>query len=182
MLRTLLTTCGLLFNLLSSFSQQCTFPSHIFLPVPDHTANESYATSVDIHNGYMVVGAYQNDSIDAGAGIAYVYRLNGSDKWERIAELVASDAGNRSWFGMIVSIFENTIAVWGRSYDDSGKATVKIYIYEKQADGEWSSGTETYQLPDVTGVRNLSLHGNKLVAVCGYDGKIGIKIFEKVSG
>jgi hypothetical protein len=42
---------------------------------------------------------------------SHTFTVNGSDKWERIAELVASDAGNGSWFGMIVSIFENTIAI-----------------------------------------------------------------------
>lgn len=182
MLRTLLTSCSLLFFAGISFSQQCTLPSHIFLPVADPTANESYATSVDIDNEYMVVGAHQNDSLNVDAGVVYVYKLNPSGKWERIAELVASDAGQSSWLGKIVSIFGNTIAVWGRTYDAIGKATVKLYIYEKQADGEWSSGSESYQLPGVTSVINFSLNGDELVIACGYDGKIGMKIFKKSAG
>jgi hypothetical protein len=40
---------------------------------------------------------------------------------------------------------------------------VKLYIFEKQVSDEWSSGSETYQLPGVTSVINFSLHGNKLV-------------------
>jgi gliding motility-associated-like protein len=182
MLRTVLTTCSLLFSLINAFPQQCTFPSHIFLPTPDRTANESYATSIDIHNDYMVAGAYANDSLNADAGVAYVYKLNAVNKWERIAELVPSDAGKSSWFGRIVSIFENTIAIWGRTYDDSGRATVKIYIFEKQLTGEWSSGSESYQLPGVASVFDFSLHQNELVIICGYDGKIGMKIFTKSGG
>ena len=168
-------------------AQQCTLPSRIFLPTADVVRYEGYGVYMDVDGEYMVAGAPSNDSLQVDAGRAYVYKLGAGDEWMKIAELFPSDPAKSNLFGMGVSIFGSSIAVFAREFNDDGTAHAKIYIYEKPAAGEWTSSSESYIIRNSAGVQRssfgqFSLHGNELIAVAGIDSKTEIQVYEKVNG
>lgn len=83
--------------------------------------------ATDIGCGLMIVGAYLADSDGVAGGKAYVYDLNGNEKFQ----LIASDRSSNDWFGMGVAIGSNRIAVGASGWNnDQGK----VYIYNLQGD------------------------------------------------
>lgn len=83
--------------------------------------------ATDIGCGLMIVGAYLADSDGVAGGKAYVYDLNGNEKFQ----LIASDRIQNDWFGMGVAIGSNRIAVGASGWNnDQGK----VYIYNLQGD------------------------------------------------
>src|SRR5690349_17224152 len=168
-------------------AQPCTLPSKIYVPQADIVRYDGYGLNVDVYGDYMVAGSPYNDSLQADAGRAYVYKLTADDTWTKIAELFASDPAKANSFGMYVSIYENTIAVWAREFRDDGSAIAKIYIFDKPAAGEWMSASESYIMSNSVGVQYNSfgqfhLHGDELVAVAAFDSHTEIQIYKRVGG
>lgn len=60
-----------------------------------------------ISGNAAIVGAYQDDDGGTSSGSAYVYRFDGSD-WDDETKLVASDDADYDYFGISVSISENS--------------------------------------------------------------------------
>ena len=60
-----------------------------------------------ISGNAAIVGAYQDDDGGTWSGSAYVYRFDGSD-WDDETKLVASDDADYDYFGISVSISENS--------------------------------------------------------------------------
>lgn len=180
------TICVLFFCVVSS-AQDCTLPSRILLPTPDLARYDGFGQSLDVYQDYMVAGAPYNDSLQADAGIAYVYKLNLQNQWVKIAELVPSDPAKSNSFGRHVSIFGNSIAVFASEYNDAGEAMAKIYIFEKPSSGEWTSGRENYIIknaPDFlkSTFGQFSLHNDELITMAWVNAQNLIQVYAKSGG
>jgi gliding motility-associated-like protein len=125
---------------------QCSLPPQLTIPVADKSLSNAYAAVSDSFGDYMVVAEYDNDSLDFDAGIVHLYRLTAGDTWTRIAILAPSDPQEFMHFGFFLSITESTIAIVGNRYDSDGHNRERIYVFEQDGNGEWTSGTESYKI------------------------------------
>jgi hypothetical protein len=97
-----------------------------------HTTTTQFGYSVSVSNTTAVVGAYQEDTVPASSGAAFVFERNpAGGAWEQVAKLTASDAGANDHFGISVSV-DGTTAVVGTL----GKEAA--YVFEiNPASGLW---------------------------------------------
>ena len=170
-------------------AQQCTLPSRIFLPTADEVELEQFGWSVDIHDQYMVAGLSENSNQQVASGRALVYKLDVNNKWVKIAELTPSDPGKFKDFGRAVSIFGNSIVIFGREYNDDGWSRGKLYVFEKADGEEWTSGNEDYiiakpfgDILEPSGFGEFELHGNELITLSGYQDQTRIEVYIKSGG
>ncbi|MCG8698880.1 MAG: FG-GAP repeat protein, partial [Bacteroidales bacterium] len=103
---------------------------------------DKFGCAVAVSGDAIVAGAYSNDENGSYSGKAYVFEKPVSG-WTNMSEtgiLTPSDVKAKSYFGVAVDVYQNTIIV-GAHQQDTGAA----YIYEKPHGG-WVSGTETAKL------------------------------------
>jgi hypothetical protein len=108
------------------------------LPTPDWTAAESYfGFSVAIDDDTMVVGAYSDDSDGTDGGTCYVFgrHQGGTDSWNQVAKLTASDGSRYDYFGKSVSISGDTVVVGAVYDDDHGVNSGSAYIFSRDQGG-----------------------------------------------
>jgi len=120
--------------------------SELLLPTTGLERYNSYGEFMATDAGYLVISAYGSDTLERDNGIAFVYKLNAADRWERIAILAPSDPQESMYFGWGVAISGTSIAIHGRRYDSDGNRFEKIYVFERETQADWISGTESYQL------------------------------------
>lgn len=86
-----------------------------------------YPHAMDIGCGLMVIGAYSADSGGSFPGAAYVFDLNGNQKFK----LTASDGASNHFYGVSVAIGSNRIAIGAPRWNsDQGK----VYVYDLNGD------------------------------------------------
>ncbi len=97
---------------------------------PNVTNGERFGASLEINDGFLVVGAPNGSG---KTGIAYLYEMDfgGSDNWGLRKTLTASDAASTDFFGASVSVHNNRVAI-GASYEGTIGAA---YIYERNSGG-----------------------------------------------
>ena len=76
-------------------------------------------------------------TLATNAGSAYVYRRVGS-QWKFEAELFADDGYPFAEFADSVAIHADTIVVGCPKYQEVGIASGKAYVFERDAEGDWS--------------------------------------------
>lgn len=130
---------------LCSVSAQC-IEDQLLIPQAQRAFQPDFAGSMDAHGSYLVVGSPAHDSLAYNAGLVYLYKLDASDRWARLAILAPSDPQRVMRFGKLVSINATTVAITANRYDADGNHNEKIYVFEKPSSGDWISGTETYQI------------------------------------
>jgi len=156
---------------------QCSLNKKTYLPKKDAVASEGYGMTISVYKDIMVVGSSSNDSLAADCGMAFVYQLTPDNRWQKIAELVPSDAAQYRSFGSYVFIHENTIGIMG--------AASVIYIFEKQAGDNWISGTESYQMKSpgtLNSYGKFVIKGDELTVLAYRRSEIGLEVFNKVGG
>ncbi len=79
-------------------------------------------------------------------GSLHVYRIDGSDNWQHVQELLPSDSENSDTFGFSVSI-SGSIAIAGRYADESA------YLFSDNGSGGWSEigKIRAAGVPDIRG-------------------------------
>ncbi len=96
---------------------------------PDDNFGYSLATS----GTTVVIGAWQNDSLRANSGAAYVFeRVSGSNNWNQVIKLIpdnADFAGDE--FGKAVAIDGNWLIVGAQFDDEAGKDRGAAYVFER---------------------------------------------------
>ena len=108
-----------------------------------------FANSVDVEQNTLVVGA----ELRSGGGAAYVFERDPStQQWSQAAILTASNPGNNDFFGHVVSVGGDRIAVGayrehscadgvnppGGQGDDSCTDAGAVYLFERDtASGSW---------------------------------------------
>jgi hypothetical protein len=96
----------------------------------DKQAFDQFGWSVAISGDYVIVGAFDEDTGDTGAGAAYIFKRDGTS-WTEQAKIQANDTGSYDQFGYSVSISEDYAIVGSRredtGYSDAGAA----YIFKR---------------------------------------------------
>lgn len=166
--------------LLFESSAQCTIESKLYLPTPEKSIYNSYATAMDIDGNTMVVGAMYVDSLETDAGLVYVYELDASGKWKKVAHLAPSDPVRFLRFGIKVAISGNIIVVQGTTFVGINNEAL-FYVYEKDPDTGWVSGTEHSKLTNSGGLLGFELFNEELVTISLENNKALLKVFTATS-
>ncbi|QTA79934.1 Integrine FG-GAP repeat-containing protein [Desulfonema limicola] len=90
----------------------------------DRVPHGYFGYSVSISGDYALVGAFNNDGNELGAGAAYIFRQS-NGQWTQHAKLTASDGRRNDYFGFSVCI-SGDLAIVG-AYRDDNKGSAYIY-------------------------------------------------------
>lgn len=161
------------------YGQGCIPSIRTFLPDTNGLNGNGYGYDLDVHHDFMVAGAPYHETQQNSDGEAYVYQLDApSQQWIKIATLSPSDPQNSMDFGYHVAIDDNLIALSATIYSDNGSAVNKVYIYEKDPLANWTSTTETTQLPGY----GFELENNELIIQNTVNNKARLEIYKKDTG
>ncbi|MFN7953367.1 MAG: MopE-related protein [bacterium] len=157
------------------YRKSTTWTQEATLAPPAGTTSDFFGLGLDASGDTVVVGAQFYDQPATNAGVAYVFKKNGT--WSQVATLAASDAVAGDSFGRSASIDGNFIAI-GASGDDSYSGSVYLYrligstwsLYAKVAGSERSASDQFGQDVSVSG-RHM------LVGASGEAGKGAVYAF-----
>ena len=92
----------------------------------DAQANDNFGFSVAVAGDEAVVGAYKNGS----AGAAYVFKRNmdGTNTWDEVKKLTASDAQADDWFGIAVAAAGDIVVVGASKASPAGALSGAAYV------------------------------------------------------
>jgi len=98
------------------------------ITAPNPASSDYFGFSLDISDGYIVVGARYDDELGTNAGAAYVYkRINGS--WLFEEKLLPSDGSSGDYFGYDVAIDQNNVIVGAHRNSEILSHGGAAYIY-----------------------------------------------------
>ena len=103
----------------------------------DAQESDYFGYSVSVAEDVAIVGATGEDTAASGAGAAYIFERNfcGTNLWNQVKKLVASDAQASDHFGWSVAV-AGDVAVVGAAYEDSGgNNSGAAYVFERNANG-----------------------------------------------
>lgn len=143
------------------------------LTASDARANDRFGISVSLSDDRALIGAYRDWDFFSGSrsGSAYVFERNGTQTWVEAAKLTATDAENRDYFGISVSLSGDRALIGanladnfsqGLSRADSGSA----YLFELDVTGSWVEAvkyTASDALPQDNFGTSVSLSGDRVL-------------------
>ena len=103
----------------------------------DGAESDRFGYSVSAYNNTAVIGAFLDDDNFTDSGSAYVFEKN-SGNWTQTAKLTASDGAEDDFFGISVSVYNNTAVIGAYYDDDKGLESGSAYIFEKNSTGHWT--------------------------------------------
>jgi hypothetical protein len=98
-----------------------------------NSGNDNFGHSVDISEGYVIVGAYHDKENGNYSGSASIFKRSGNS-WSLMQKIVHNDADNGDCFGNSVSIYGNYCIIGNPHDDDKGSNAGSAYIFK--SDGE----------------------------------------------
>ena len=103
------------------------------LLAPDGAAYDRFGRTVAIYEDTIVVGAQWDNDKGDNSGSAHVYVRSG-EEWRYQAKLLAPDGAAFDWFGLSVTIYEDTVVVGSHYDDDNGKdsGSANIFLRSEQ--------------------------------------------------
>ncbi|MHC5113590.1 MAG: dockerin type I domain-containing protein [Planctomycetota bacterium] len=107
------------------------------LTASDGEALDYLGTSVAIHDGLIVAGAYGDDDRGSLAGAAYVF-AHDFVSWGEAAKLVAADGSDGDKFGHAVDVFDGMVVVGAPEDSDLFTDGGAAYVFQ-HGDGAWSA-------------------------------------------
>jgi hypothetical protein len=108
-------------------------------PLAIHSS-DLFGLSVDISGTVAIVGDTGDDDVAGAAGAAYIYQYNGgTDTWDEIKKLTASDGAASDLFGSDVGITPTTAIVGANGDDDAGSGSGSAYVFsiDEGGVGNW---------------------------------------------
>jgi len=161
----------------------------ILQPSGETVEHDSFGSAVAISSqgNTMIIGAFNADGNEVGAGAAYIFDKSG-DTWVQTAKLFAADGKaepvpsppfppdefRSDSFGLTVAISEdgNTVVVGAPDHNHTGKAahTGAVYVFAR-AKGVWSQQAELFSphpnasdfFGDAPDFGGLGISGNTIV-------------------
>lgn len=155
-----ITTAASLCLVLSAFpahaqSSNIQFSERILQPAGETAEHDSFGSAVAIGGNTMVIGAFNADGNEAGAGAVYVFDKMG-DNWVQTAKLFAADGQaepisllpgdfRSDSFGLTVAISAdgNTVIAGAPNHNHTGKVSNAgaVYVFER-TNGVWNQTAE----------------------------------------
>ena len=130
-------------------------PAESVLFASDGTNGDRFGDAVDISGDQIIVGAYRDDN----QGSAYLYQ-KGTTGWDAATEtkLTANDTLTDDYFGKVVVIEGNLVAVGSPQFDSTGTNNGAVYLFD---------GSQGWENPNVTRLdpqenSNVSYYGSSL--------------------
>ncbi len=121
-----------------------------------------FGYSVDMADGYAIIGGYGDTSAGANTGAAYIYELNGAT-WQIHEKLLAATSAANSYFGWSVAIEKNgdvPIAVVGAKFYNSAQGSLNVYAFDGT---NWTNNSEEILASTTTAQAQLGF----CVGICG---------------
>ncbi|MFO7891248.1 MAG: FlgD immunoglobulin-like domain containing protein [bacterium] len=111
------------------------------LTADDAGEDNRFGISSAIYRKNVIVGAFFDDDNGYRSGSAYIFKRD-NESWHQQVKLTASDAEEKDWFGVNVSIDHDYASV-GSRYDDNenGIDAGAVYIFKREND-TWSQDTK----------------------------------------
>jgi hypothetical protein len=157
----------------------------ILQPAGETAEHDSFGSATAISGNTMVIGGFNADGNEVGAGAAYVFEKVGNN-WVQTAKLFATDGKaerqpppnppdtfRSDSFGLTVAISSdaNTIIVGAPEHNHSGKAinSGAVYVFQR-TDGVWSQVAELFSpfpsqnsfFGNATGSGGIGISGNMI--------------------
>ena len=111
---------------------------------------DSFGYSVSINAEYILVGAYADDDLGSAAGTAYIFKNDGNDNFNEIAQLFGDDTDAGDYFGYSVDIY-GEYAVIGAIMDKSNEVglfqnnlTGSAYIFKNDGSDSFNQIAKLY--------------------------------------
>ena len=99
------------------------------------TNSDNFGISVDMSGEYLIVGAYQEDSVAQNAGSAYLFKRDVNDTFTLEQKIEASDATEGDNFGNSVSIYGKYIAIGAYKKSATLQNSGSVYVFEIDSNG-----------------------------------------------
>ena len=96
----------------------------------DIQAGDRFGYSVSVYADTAVVGACCEDTGGSDAGAAYIFTRTGTT-WTEQQKLQASDKQANDWFGLSVSVYENTVLIGAHDEDAGGLEAGAAYVFTR---------------------------------------------------
>ncbi len=106
------------------------------------SAGDYFGFSVSISGDYLVIGAYGDDDNGTDSGAVYIYELQADGTWGNEVKLTAGDGAQDDHFGSSVSMSGDYVIIGAYGDDDNGNNSGSVYIYGRDADGNWTIETK----------------------------------------
>jgi hypothetical protein len=105
----------------------------------DASISDRFGAAVAISGDTVIVGAYGDDEL---RGSAYVFQRDhgGPDAWGQTAKITAVDGEAFDWFGVSVSIDNDTAIVGAHYDDDDGHNSGSAYVFQRDHGGPGAWG------------------------------------------
>ena len=94
---------------------------------------DTFGHQVSIDGDTAIIGAYLNDDYGLNSGSAYIFVRSGST-WIQQEKLLPSDGAPGDYFGVSVSIYEDTAVVGAELDDDLGDKSGSVYVFTRSGD------------------------------------------------
>lgn len=107
------------------------------LTASDAEPDDNFGYSLAVSGNTLVAGAWQNDSLRANSGAAYIFEWGAENGWQLVTKLTpdnADFAGDE--FGKAVAIDANLVIVGAQFDDEAGKDRGAAYVFERNSDGD----------------------------------------------
>jgi len=143
----------------------------------DAAASDGFGVSVSLYGNTALIGASKDDNNVLNSGSVYVFTRSSVDgTFTQQAKLYADDAAAGDYFGISVSLYDNTALIGAHLDDDNGfTSSGSVYVFTRSG----VDGTFTHQAKlhandaaaeDYFGC-SVSLYGDTaLIGACGDDG------------
>ena len=130
----------------------------------DGDKNDNFGTSVCIRGNISIIGAPGDNTKGTWSGAAYIFeRTEGT--WKQKVKLTAEKGTEFDFFGLSVSINQNTAIIGAPGNDKFGNAAGCVYVFEKKND-VWTQTMNVYGSKAVSGQSfgtDIALDGERFV-------------------
>ena len=142
----------------------------------DGAAEDRFGFSVSISGDIVIVGADNDDDMGIDSGSAYVFTKAVDGVWSQTAKLVLADGAAGDFFGISVSISNETAIVGAPRNDEMGTNSGSAYVFTKDVDGTWTQTTKLTaadgQAEDYFG-RSVSVSGENVIVGAWREDEMG---------
>jgi hypothetical protein len=139
------------------------------LTADDASEDDRFGIDVEISGETIAVGAFFDDVVGNRSGSAYVFKRDGSS-WTQQAKLLPGDGGADDWFGVVLAMHGDDVAVASRRNDEMGSNAGAVYVYHRE-DDEWTEQVKLTAFDAEPGDEYGSpcIYGNTLVVSAHLD-------------
>lgn len=117
----------------------------------DVSPYDSFGHSVSLSGTTLAAGAHLEDGSSIDTGAVYLFEQGENGSWYQMQKINAVDGEPQDKFGFNVDVFRDVLVASARDDDDSGQNAGSVYVYERNAAGDWVFQTKLVPPPESKG-------------------------------